>query len=603
MNSYDTSTRPLSADRAPAVITVDNLMRRALRIQDPRNVHQVAGALLARYTDEAAKIKREQQGLPFVIAQPVAVFQPAANGTQGVIRPAMDSLERTLNALLTDVQLADIVSELRGWATQIRRAAVDGVAAARYALDPNERDRAFAARVTLGEFARLARYAGAVTACAQAIYCRLAQSCDYLANLILIAIGDALIDAGITRSASIPQVPAATLRSRRDQIITGLHHLMMVPTADADQDDWPRGTVALNQLYISLEQAGAPDLRAFLDEGYLSRQLDDLVDLAIGATPDGLRALGSTAALTVQRLQRFVIIAQRLIVPPSPPLTVFLSAIQLFVQGFAASNAGYRLPYLSRSPLLIAGVSPNAATDQPTLRLLGLANLRSAIAQATDCFCCSCDDDDAADLIVAGKALFDIDRAIDLYAIGTDLNGNGDAELRAAAFGIVALEAANLIDEPAEGAETQVITEALRAVATGLRWPNILKNSSILIPTTLIRASSFFTKCCVPRNTTRSAGGCWSRRWRQCASKISSSATMPPSENCCGAPRRPCLQRYKPKSAAVPGKNSSSMPVRPPKSGYRRPSKPRRMVPAMTSVYRSAKHSRQLRQSHQEAWK
>jgi hypothetical protein len=455
-------------------MAVDNLMRRALRIQDPHNADQVAKALLSRYADEAAKIKRERDGLPFVVTPAMVPALATIGSAQGIIRGAMDSLERTLSALLNEVQLADILSELRGWATQIRRAAADGVSAARFALDPNERDRAFAARVTLGEFARLARYTGAVTACAQPIYCRLAQGCDYIANLILIAIGDALIDAGVTRSAAIPQVPAATLRSRRDQIMTGLQHLMMTPSADADQDDWPRGTIALDQLYTSLEQAGAPDLRAFLDEGYLSRELDDMIDLATGATPDGLRALGATAPLTVQRLARFVSVAQRLVAPPSPPLTVFLSAIQLFIRGFATTNAGYRLPYLSRSPLLIAGISPNATTDDPTFKLLALANLRSTVAQAADCFCCSCDDDDSSDLIVAGKALFDIDRAIDLYALGTNLKGDGDAEIRAAAFGAVALAARKEIKKPgtsSERRETKQIRVALDAVATTLRWP------------------------------------------------------------------------------------------------------------------------------------
>ena len=313
MNGQNPSTRAFSGDRSPARAAVDNLMRRALKISNPYDADEVAKGLLKLYPDDAAKIEREKLGLPFSMfrAQPVLAARPAG-------RPealaATDGLEAALTQLTTSPDLADVAPEMRGWATTIRRAAVDGMASAAYAIDASERDRAFGGRRTLGDYGRLARYAAAVDSCATEIYCRLAQACDLIANLILVAIGDALADAGVTRSGAVMQVPTATLQARRDAVVVALRNLLQL-TPTGDQETWPRGTYAVQQIYDGLEAAGAPDLRALLDEAYLSRLLDDLIDLATGATPDGLRALGSTAAVTVQRLQRFLILASHQVNP------------------------------------------------------------------------------------------------------------------------------------------------------------------------------------------------------------------------------------------------------------------------------------------------
>jgi hypothetical protein len=53
--------------------------------------------------------------------------------------------------------------------------------------------------------------------------------------------------------------------------------------------------------------------------------------------------------------------------------------------------------------------------------------------------CCTCSAQDTEDLVVAGQVLFNIDRAIDLYALGIARNGLGEAEWRAAAYGALAL--------------------------------------------------------------------------------------------------------------------------------------------------------------------
>jgi hypothetical protein len=441
MEPYNPATRTIISDRSPASAAVDNLLRRSLKISDPRNAEQVAKGLLERYPEEAAKIKREQMGLPFsVMAVQPAPVVPVRVGRPEIAK-ASDMLERALTELTTSPDVADIVPEMRGWATTIRRAAADGFSSASYAIDAGERDRAFAARRTLGDYGRLSRYVAAVNNCATEIYCRVAQACDLVANVVLVLVGDALGDAGITRSGALIQVPTAVLQARRDGVIIALRNLLML-TPSGDQEEWPRSTVALQQIYEGLDQAGAPDLRALLDEAHLARQLDDLIDLATGSTSDGLRALGSTAVVTVQRLRRFLILATSVVQEPkSPPATTFFAELGLFIQSFDNTHAGYRLPYLARSPLLVSGFSATQSIDPPTRRLLELALQRTALADAIDCLCCSCNAEDTEDLVVAGQVLVSIDRAIDLYALGIHPKGLGDAEWAAAATGALVLRA------------------------------------------------------------------------------------------------------------------------------------------------------------------
>jgi hypothetical protein len=437
MDPQNASTRAFTGDRSPATAAVDNVMRRSLKISNPYDPADVAKGLLARYADEAEKIKREQQGLPFSVmqAQPTATRQSSGTA-RPEMRRASDTLEVALKELTTSPDLADLQPELSGWASMIRRACTDGFASAAYAIDPGERDRAFGARRSLGEFGRLARYAAAVNACATEVYCRVAQACDLAANVILVVIGDALGEAGITRSGAILQVTAATLESRRNGVVEALRNLLQ-PNAIDDQDTLPRAQQAVLEIYEALEMVGSPDLRALLDEAYLSRQLDDLIDLATGSTPDGLRALGTASAVIVQRLERFLIITEPLVTPQAPPASVFFAELRLFTQGFEASRSGYRLPYLARSPLLVSGVAAGATFDTPTQTLLDLALRRTALADAIDCLCCSCDEHDADELVLATKVLFDVDRGIDLYGLGTDPLGGGEPELRAAAYGVI----------------------------------------------------------------------------------------------------------------------------------------------------------------------
>ena len=161
-----------AGQRSQGALTVDNVFRRMLKVANPRDPDEVAKALLSRYADDALKIRREQQGVSIAPYHLAEMAGQVVGPLSAEIRQATDDLERNLGAVVSDIQLKDLAPELRGLSNSVRDAAAMGLDAARLALDPAQRDRAFAARRTLGDYARLTRLLGSVTACATALYCR-----------------------------------------------------------------------------------------------------------------------------------------------------------------------------------------------------------------------------------------------------------------------------------------------------------------------------------------------------------------------------------------------------------------------------------------------
>lgn len=445
---------PGFADRSPSAQAVDNVLRRVLKVRDPADSSQIAKALLDRYGEQANQLMNERSGLPVVSpARRMTVVPATATASYGPeLVQAYDDFERDMRTLQDDSQLKDIRAELEGWSRAIRLTADDGIAAARSALDPRQRDRVFAARRQLGDYARLARYVGALTPDCNASYRKLAQACDVLSGLMLVLTGDGLAAGGVTRSTVMLQVPAGDLVERRDAAINALRILVGSTREAYGQNDWPRGLEAYRRLLSAFDSAGQSDLRALFNEQTLARTMDELIDLAAGNTSDGLRALGTASLITVDRLNRLVMFAQAIYPSPtseapdappvsdSPPLVSFLSALTLFVEAFSGAGGAQRLLYIARPPLIFYGLYGFGGPDAATQRLLRLVQLRGTLAEEIDCFLeCNCDG--VACQLMLDKTLFDVDRAIDLYCLGSDPDGNGDAERRAAAFGalIVAL--------------------------------------------------------------------------------------------------------------------------------------------------------------------
>ncbi|SMX50314.1 hypothetical protein [Maliponia aquimaris] len=443
-------TGPVSPLRSSTSVTVDNIIRRALRVSDPTDPEQMAKALLDRFASDAEALRRERDGTPVQLRTIVSSIAATDGAERVELAEAKSDLDRDLDALIHESQLKDIQAEMRGWATAIRLASRNGLASARLALSSGERDRSFAARRTLTDYARLSRYLAALTNAEAGLFCRLAQSCDIMGGMILVTAGEALAASGVRGTSVILQSSSNELQVRREAVMAALRGLVGSTQEAHAPNEWARGLTALRQLSRALESAGAADLRAFLDEGYLSNLFDEMIALVSGHTPDGMRALGATSIVTTAQLERFLRICRQVAEPESPQLTNFLTSIQYFVDAFGAARSGYRLVHIARPPILFYGLYGAGGPDPTTERLLRLITLRGRFAQALDCFCCNCEADAAEILTVGCKALYDIDRAVDLLVQGPSEGGLSEAEIHAAAFHFVIDAARHTIENEIE---------------------------------------------------------------------------------------------------------------------------------------------------------
>jgi hypothetical protein len=477
------ATAPL-ATRSPQSVAVDNLLRRDLKIGDPGDPTQVAKGLLARYPDTADEMFRERAGLNYGA---VDLPPPVSNGGgssagQTELALAQDYLERDINSLTNSSELKDIDVELKGWARAVRQAATDGLAAARLALDSTQNDRAMAARRVLGDYARLARYVGALSADTAPFFRHFAQSCDVMASLVLVAIGDGLAASGITRGTSLIRVAASELQSRRNAVIQAFRTITGTGLIPNGQDEYPRGLEAYRILTLQLESSGQSDLRTLLDESSLAAELDQLVDLAVGASPAGLRELTSASMVVMDRLTRLInacrafdimpVLGQRLRpgTPEAPPMVYFASALQMFVDAFSITTGG-RLLYVARPPILAYGLYGAAGPDGATERLIQLTVARGLVAEQVDCFAnCSCDQASIGLQVVLDFVVYRLDRAIDFYAAGYRPGATGQPEERASALVYFLDQAMKVLAAPGVPVPiSNALQEGLTAIAKHLR--------------------------------------------------------------------------------------------------------------------------------------
>ena len=479
------ATAPL-ATRSPQSIAVDNLLRRDLRIGDPSDPAQIAKGLLARYPDTADEMFRERAGLNYGavdLPPPVSNDGGGSSAGQTELALAQDYLERDIRSLTNSSELKDIDVELKGWARAVRQAASDGLAAARLALDSTQNDRAMAARRVLGVYARLARYVGALSADTAPFFRHFAQSCDVMASLVLVAIGDGLAASGITRGTSLIRVAASELQSRRNAVIQAFRTITGTGLIPNGQDEYPRGLEAYRRLTLQLESSGQSDLRTLLDESSLAAELDQLVDLAVGASPAGLRELTSTSMVVMDRLTRLVNACRAFDIPvgqtaaagtpDAPPMVYFASALQLFIDAFSITTGG-RLLYVARPPILAYGLYGAAGPDRATERLIQLTVARGLVAEQVDCYAaCGCDQASIGRQVVLDYLVYRLDRAIDFYAAGYQPGAMAEPEARASALAYTLDQATPVLIQPANGAAAidGTLLAGLNTVAATLRVP------------------------------------------------------------------------------------------------------------------------------------
>ncbi len=433
------NSRAVPAERSQAAVALDNLVRRHLRVSDPTDADAVSRALRDRYQDDQQALEQEAAGLPFF---KVTHIQPAGTGggsSSEELRQARNDVNQDLDALSSNALLKDVHPELRGWSHNVRQVVAEGTDAARFALDPWQRDRAMAARRLLGDYARVARYVGALTPNVSVNYRQLAKSLDEVSNVILVTMGEAVAQSGHGGGRFLLQAPASELQARREAVINALRSLVGTSSESYGVNEWPRGLVAFREVINYLEDNGLTDLRAMFQENHVARSLDDVVFWATRGSSDDLRALGATALLALERFRRLELMLRRRINPESPALATYLSAIRLFLDVFENAGTGYRLLFIARPPISFYGLYGVGGPDEPTQRLLELIQQRGRLAQMLDCYLgCECGQAEVRCQIMLDKLLYDTDRAIDLYAMSQNTLGKGSAEQRAVAYGLIA---------------------------------------------------------------------------------------------------------------------------------------------------------------------
>ncbi|MEO0804375.1 MAG: hypothetical protein AAFY57_19190, partial [Cyanobacteria bacterium J06642_2] len=439
-NPFSSSQRGgmLPRDNTTQRLALDNLLRRELNVSDPSDAQQVANALLSLYQDtpKAIAINREAEGVPFLTAPSATpMMTPQATSSDVELQQAIADVDRDLLELTTNSLLKDVKVELEGWAAAVRFAIADGVNAARFALDTRQRDKALGIRRTLGDYARMARLVGALTPSLNTTYRKFAQSLDEVASVMLVMMGEALANVGFSGGRFLLQVPYSELQTRRDAVIHALRNLTGSTQEAYGPNEWPRGLDAYRRLYEELERQGQGDLRSLLVETEIARIMDNLIHRIDHGNVEGLRQIGSTAQLDLQRFRRLIIIAQRLVRPESPPLTTFLSALQLFTQAFNSAG-GFRLMKIARPPILFYGLYGTTSLDDSDQILLNLIRDRGLLADELDCLLsCGCDENTVKCQILLDKILYDIDRAIDLYIMSATRFGL--PERRASAYSFI----------------------------------------------------------------------------------------------------------------------------------------------------------------------
>lgn len=434
-----------AAGNSPRRAELDNLIRRELRVGDPGDAKQVAQALMQRYADTASarSLVNEARGMPFlqtVTLAPPQAAMPTATGLD--LEQAKDDIEADLRELLASNQLKDLRPELEGWAQAIRAALREGERCASQGMDTRQRDKTFAIRRQLGDYARTARLVGSFKPGTRDDFRSLAQSLDEASSVLLVMMGESIASSGIAGGRYLLQVPFSELQSRREAVLYALRNLMGSSQYAYGTNELPRGLSAYRALVTALEAQGQGDLRALLTENEMSRVMDQLIERA-GQGVSGLRALASTAGIDVQRFQRLQAAIRWNLdgAADSPPLLALQEAIGLFTDGFRSSG-GIRLMHIARPQILWYGLYRNSWPGNPgapsSLDRLGkLLRDRGNLAAFLDANAeCACEPNEVRRLVLMDNALSALDHAIDLYAMCAD--GMGDEpEHRAAAYGLL----------------------------------------------------------------------------------------------------------------------------------------------------------------------
>jgi hypothetical protein len=440
---------------ATVSLALDNMLRNKLKVSDPRNPKQIAEALLTYYQDlpQAAGIKQEALGLPSLRAPAMpALPPPQPNSSDAEFQIANGDVEKALQDLANNPLTNDITPEMQGWGDSIRGAIVQGHTAARLGLDPTQRDMVIAVRRQLGEYGRMARFVGSLSPGMTQNFRRLGKAMDEMSAVLLVMLGESLASVGFASGYYLLQVPLAEVQQRRDAVVYALRNFMGGAQEAYGPDDWPRGIDAYRRVYKWLEDQGQGDLRSLLLENEIAQAMDALITRAQNGTPEGLRALGVTAQLDIERFRRMAIVAPGAMTSPdgfydrSPPLEAYLQALDLFAETFKPAG-GLRLLRIARPPILFYGIyNPNLLEDDR--ELVELIMVRGNLATIFDGLFPSSGARAVEPQVLLDMLLLELDRGIDLLALGANPKIKGPTERRAYAYWFIVQVIQNLLQMP-----------------------------------------------------------------------------------------------------------------------------------------------------------
>jgi hypothetical protein len=439
--SSGSSGAPRPGAGGTATVALDNMLRNQLRVSNPRDAKQIADGLLAYYQDlpQAAGIKQEALGLPFLQQPTVAPPPPRQpSSSDAEFNIANGDVEKALADLASNPLTNDITPEMQGWADSLRTAISQGKVAAQSGLDPTQRDKVIAMRRQLGEYARMARFVGALSPGMTQNFRRLGRGLDEVSAVTLVMLGESLASVGFSTGYYLLQVPLQELQQRRDAVIYALRNFVGGSQQAYGPDDWPRGIDAYRRLYNWLESQGQGDLRSLLLENEIARSMDALITRAQNGTSEGLRALGVTAQIDIERFRRMAIVAPGAMadefghVDRSPPLEAYLQALDLFSQTFKPAG-GIRLLRIARPPILLYGLYAVSQLEEDTA-LFNLVAVRGAMAIIFDGLFPSNAARGVQPQVLLDMLLATLDRGIDLLALGASVKEGGPTDWRAIAF-------------------------------------------------------------------------------------------------------------------------------------------------------------------------
>jgi hypothetical protein len=431
--------------------TVDQLMRKS-GAQNPSDPNQVAAMLVRLMPERSQRDQLETIGMPFLSRLPAA--EPA--------RPADSDFDKSLAAatrLLASVEIAgsdEFAPELRGMTTALHAIFAQVPAVAARAGDPSLRAAGFSLRHQLGKWARFLRWRGAIHPEANAASRRLARALDRVGASLLVAMGRSSSLSG----AATLQVSPSEVQARADAAVAACEEFVSRREV-RDGDGWPRAIGAYTDLAAAISTGPRPDFRIFLDPGRLSQSMQLICDgVKSGAGEDAreLAIMAQPLLMQISAFQRFAqgaMQANSVVNPPAAVLANYVAALRLFAGAFDAV-APARLMGASLPLLEFYAGDRQIDGDAPLAVVAELARLRGLFAAAVDrILACRCEPRFVRAQVIFDKLLYDVDRALDYYLTGTDLNLRGEAEIRAAATGRL-LDAAGEFDSGDEGSGADV---------------------------------------------------------------------------------------------------------------------------------------------------